>query len=115
MRNAVALGLVASAVAVGGCVEELELPPADACELLVQPETAAPGDTLVARLVCDAAPPPWVEFDFGDGSELVRTAAVEWEHVVAAGASRQRFLRVQAFYPDASGALVRVAVTLPRR
>lgn len=101
------------AVGVAGCVIESYDPPVPAVCELDAPEQVAVGEPFEVVASCDAEI-GWYAFDFGDGSEIVRTRDPVAGYAYSADDVQHLFYRVQVFYEDMAGnrgnASVRVSI-----
>jgi hypothetical protein len=108
-----AMGLLAALGA--ACVDELEVPGPAPCDELAAPASVAIGERFAVEVACAGEVPAWFDWDFGDGSEIVRSAATAREHVYGDDVASNRSFRVRVHYRDANGDARSLEATIERR
>jgi len=106
---------VVAFVLVTGCVEELDALPGPEDCAVAAPATVDIGETFRVEVVCAETQPAWFDYDFGDGSDLVRSSAAIREHRYGADRDNHALFRVRVYYPDAAGAIVHAETIIERR
>ena len=107
-------GLLLAIVLLAGCIDEFEAPQAADCEL-VTPTQVALGEPFVVEVRCADLSPAWFDFDFGDGSDGVRTSETVREHTYGDHLGDHLWFRVQVFYVDGTGHTREIEAIVDRR
>ncbi len=106
--------MVLIALLSSGCIDEVELTGPAPCDALVVPEKVAVGERFTVEVSCSEGDPGWFDYDFGDDSEIVRTASSVREHVYGDDVASNFQFRVLVFYRDDNGDLRRLEATIAR-
>lgn len=106
--------MVLIALLSGGCIDEVELTGPATCDSLVVPEQVALGERFTVEVSCPEGDPVWFDYDFGDDSEIIRSASPFREHVYGDDVASNFQFRVRVFYRDANGDLRDLEATITR-
>jgi len=98
----------------GGCIDQVELTGPAPCDTLVVPEQVAVGVRFSVEVSCPNGDPEWFDYDFGDDTEIVRTASAVREHVYGDDVASNFQFRVRVFYRDDNGELHDLEATIAR-
>ncbi len=113
VRMGVRHAIVIASLMATGCIQDFEAPDPERCRLDAPLEVAL-DEPFAVEVRCPEEP-AFIDFDFGDDTDVVRTSALAREHAYDDSSEDHVSWRVQAFVVDQAGEVQRLEAVVQRR